>query len=95
MAKTYKLRVTETPEKGIVGYALAVPHNVGRHLPRGMEFSCELTEDGILFRPAGVTIEEENLPQWTRLAASDAQEDDELEAEEEAAEEAAGAAVAA
>jgi hypothetical protein len=66
--KTYKIRKFQNGKnkKGdpFINYSLTIPSNVAESLPEDITFSCELTEDGILFRPASPESESVNLPSW-------------------------------
>jgi hypothetical protein len=48
--------------------ALNVPAHIARHLPDGMQFAVELIDDGILYRPVGITAEPADLPDWVTAA---------------------------
>lgn len=54
-----KLRVFE--QNGKRYYSLGIPAEIGRQLPDGVNYSCEVTDDGLLFRPAP---ENPRPPKW-------------------------------
>jgi len=66
--KKYKIRQFRNGKRQdgtpFVNYSLTVPSHVGRELPADMEFYCELTDEGILFRPVAHREEAEALPAW-------------------------------
>ena len=45
-----KLRVFE--QNGKRYYSLGIPAEIGRQLPENVHYECEVTEDGLLFRPS-------------------------------------------
>ena len=55
MAKTYRIRRfrngTNSQNEPFLNYSLTVPSMIGRDLPENLKFTCELTEEGILYRP--------------------------------------------
>lgn len=64
--RTYKIRKNAAGTKGRqVVYRLTVPPEIARNLPDDVEFSVELTEDGILYRPV-VEPAEPELPSWAK-----------------------------
>lgn len=69
-AKTYKIRKFQNGrnQKGetYTNYSLTVPGPIAEHLPTEMSFTCELTEDGILFKPAHSQEESIELPSWAK-----------------------------
>src|SRR3982751_4327455 len=67
-AKTYKIRrfINGKNSKGepFVNYSLTIPSPIALRLPRSMQFACELTDEGILFRPMSPEEEALALPDW-------------------------------
>lgn len=65
----YKIRKFEsgTSKTGssYVNYSVTIPREVAEKLPKDVEYECELTEDGILFRPSAQKQESE-LPKWAK-----------------------------
>ena len=66
MAKTYKIRKFKSGERkdgsAFWNFALTVPTDIAEKLSDNMKFTCELTDDGLLFKPAN--NEEVELPDW-------------------------------
>lgn len=67
--KTYKVRTFKNGQRKsgepFLNYSLTIPTNIARELPDDMKFYCELTEDGILFRPVDEESDSsKNLPAW-------------------------------
>lgn len=69
--KTYKIRkfVNGRRKTGepFTNYSLTIPVQIAEKLPDGIRFTCELTDEGILFRPA-VRVEDDaiSLPSWAK-----------------------------
>lgn len=69
--KTYKIRKFQNGKrkdgKPFINYSLTIPTPIAKELPSDMKFYCQLTEDGILFRPVengnGDTVD---LPAWAK-----------------------------
>lgn len=65
----YKVRQFESgsSKQGnkFVNYSITIPRSVAENLPDNALFECELTEDGILFRPTEARAEKP-LPSWTK-----------------------------
>ena len=66
---TYKIRTFKNGKRKsgepFLNYSLTIPTSIAKELPSDMKFYCDLTGDGILFRP--VPAEEEgtsSLPDW-------------------------------
>lgn len=84
--KTYKIRsfqngAAKSTGKGFQNYSITIPAHIAEALPAGMTFAPELTEDGLLFRPAVPEAEQVVLPAW---AANGSHSNDEAPAEPEA-----------
>jgi hypothetical protein len=66
--KLYKIRKFKSGNrqdgKAFWNYALTVPANVAEHLSNDLKFACELTDEGILYKP--VRDEEVELPDWAQ-----------------------------
>lgn len=66
--RTYKIRSFSNGKnrKGdpFVNYSLTIPSHIAEKLPREMQFYCELTPDGLLFRPVPPDQEQVVLPPW-------------------------------
>ena len=45
-------------------YALTVPTEIAEQLPKGMQYTCEATDEGLLFRPVTGKPEKPKLPEW-------------------------------
>jgi hypothetical protein len=69
----YKIRKFEsgTSKSGssYVNYSVTIPREVAEKLPKDVAYECELTEDGILFRPSAQKQETE-LPTWAKDAGN-------------------------
>ena len=56
MPRTYKVRsfVNGRSKAGqpFVNYSLTIPTDIARHLPDDVAFTCEVTDEGVLYRPA-------------------------------------------
>lgn len=55
-----KIRVFE--QRGKRYYSLGIPVEIGRRLPEDVVYECELTDDGLLFRP--VKTKPPPRPRW-------------------------------
>jgi hypothetical protein len=69
--KTYKIRTFRNGKRKsgepFLNYSLTIPTNIARELPEDMRFYCDLTDEGILFRPvAEDEIDGANLPAWAK-----------------------------
>src|SRR5690349_24950543 len=68
--KTYKIRKFQNGKnkQGVpfINYSLTIPSAVAEALPEDMQFACELTEDGILFKPTASESEAVSLPTWAK-----------------------------
>ena len=63
------LRVQGRPREGYAAYTLTVPATICRLLPAalaGALFTCELTDDGILFRPLSAPNNSSAEPEWVK-----------------------------
>jgi hypothetical protein len=76
--RTYKIRSFSNGKnrKGepFVNYSLTIPSNIAEKLPKEMQFYCELTEDGLLFRPVPPESDQVVLPPWAVNGTEDAAE---------------------
>lgn len=76
--RTYKIRSFSNGKnrKGdpFVNYSLTIPSHIAEKLPREMQFYCELTEDGLLFKPVPPDQEQVVLPPWAVSENGDAAE---------------------
>lgn len=74
MSTSYKIRkfTNGKNSKGdpFTNYSLTVPAHVAKELPEDVTFSCELSEDGILFRPVAPQEAETTLPSWAKANGS-------------------------
>jgi hypothetical protein len=65
--RTYKIRKFANGKarsgQAFINYSLTIPSHIAERLPEDMQFSCELTDAGLLFRPVQPQIEVE-LPPW-------------------------------
>lgn len=68
-SRTYKIRkFTNGKSKGgaaFTNYSLTIPTPIAEKLPNDMRFECELTDEGILFRPVGAP-DAIDLPSWAK-----------------------------
>lgn len=66
--RTYKIRkFTNSRSKSgeaYINYSLTIPSAIAEKLPENIQFSCELTNEGILFKPAQPESEQVVLPDW-------------------------------
>jgi hypothetical protein len=63
--RTYKIRkFSNGNKKQFTNYSLTIPSAIAKELPKDMTFVCELTEEGILFRPSLPEEEAVTLPSW-------------------------------
>lgn len=66
--RTYKIRSFSNGKnrqgEPFVNYSLTIPSQIAEKLPREMQFYCELTPDGLLFRPVPPDQEQVVLPPW-------------------------------
>ena len=70
MSRTYKIRtfVNGKNKAGepFVNHSLTLPSDVAKLLPSDITFTCSLTDDGILFRPAIQATGQPAQPAWAR-----------------------------
>lgn len=70
MGRLYKVRRFQNGRnaKGepFMNYSLTIPTAIAEALPDEMRFSCELTEDGLLFRPGTGQETSVELPEWAK-----------------------------
>ena|SRR5436190_16863707 len=68
--KTYKIRKFQNGRnkdgQPFINYSLTIPTPIAEKLPADMQFACELTTEGILFRPADEEVEAVELPTWAK-----------------------------
>jgi hypothetical protein len=68
--RTYKIRkfANGKNRRGFpfINYSLTIPSQIAEQLPENMQFSCELTKDGLLFRPVSPEQEAVVLPEWAQ-----------------------------
>lgn len=73
MNRPYKIRKFQngknSQNKPFINYSLTIPSSIAEQLPEGMTFTCELNNDGILFRPANPDAEAVALPDWAKNGA--------------------------
>ena len=66
--RTYKIRSFSNGKnrrgQPFVNYSLTIPSHIAEKLPRDIQFYCELTGDGLLFRPVPPGEEQIELPPW-------------------------------
>jgi hypothetical protein len=64
---SYKLRKAFPNPGGTPHYSLSVPAAIGNilEIAKQTRFTCELTEDGLLFKPQAAA----NLPSWLNPAS--------------------------
>lgn len=51
-------------KNGYIAYSLTIPNHVAEVLPEDVQFSIELTDEGILYRPAQSVAETVDKPAW-------------------------------
>jgi hypothetical protein len=72
--KTYKIRKFQNGRNSagepFINFSLTIPTPIAEKLPKDMQFSCELTADGILFRPVEGSAEVVELPDWAKSEAN-------------------------
>jgi hypothetical protein len=70
MLKTYKIRSFKNGEnkegKPFMNYSITIPANIAEVLPNDVQFTVELTEDGLLFRKADAAEEAVTVPSWAQ-----------------------------
>jgi hypothetical protein len=69
--KAYKIRKFQngrnrTTGDPYVNYSLTIPTEIAEMLPEEMRYECELTPDGILFRPVESEEAKVTLPAWAQ-----------------------------
>lgn len=65
--KTFRLRIARRPGTDrISSVTLAVPLHLAELIPQDQEFVPELTDDGLLYRPAESPKIQEIAPTWAR-----------------------------
>lgn len=74
MSSAYKIRkISKASEKGdkkYVAASIGIPTEIADNIPDDMRFSCEPTEDGILFRPLTMApTAPADLPAWLAAKA--------------------------
>jgi hypothetical protein len=76
MLKTYKIRSFKNGQnkdgKPFMNYSITVPAKIAEVLPDDVQFSVELTEDGLLFRRAEVSSDDVTVPSWANGNGSSA-----------------------
>ena len=75
MSFIYKIRKFENGRskksgEAFVNYSLTVPSHIARELPEDVQFTVELSEDGILFRPATEEQLATQMPAWAANGAA-------------------------
>jgi hypothetical protein len=64
--KAYKIRRFQNGRSAsgepFMNYSITIPSVIAEKLPNDMRFECELTDEGLLFKP--VTGENVELPAW-------------------------------
>lgn len=69
-SRTYKIRKFQNGRnkdgEAFTNFSLTIPSAIAAKLPEDMLFECELTSEGILFRPAKSEAESIELPDWAR-----------------------------
>ena len=70
MLKTYRVRKFQNGKnkdgEPFINYSLTIPSPIAEKLPANMQYACELTDEGILFKPAEDAVEEVKLPTWAK-----------------------------
>jgi hypothetical protein len=68
--RTYKIRRFTNGQsrdgQKFTNFSLTIPAAIAEKLPVDMLFECELTEDGILFRPVQEPATTVELPSWAQ-----------------------------
>ncbi len=82
--KTYKIRKFQNGKnkngEPFLNFSLTIPSAIAEALPSDMQFSCELNDDGILFRPAKPDADAVSLPDWAQRSNGSAASEAEVEA---------------
>jgi hypothetical protein len=70
MARSYKVRRFQNGKNGsgdpFWNYSITIPTHIATELPADMQYICEVTKDGILFRPAESGEAPVELPEWAK-----------------------------
>lgn len=67
--RSYRIRASQAGANGTqTVYRLTVPPDIARQLDPTLEFTVELTDEGLLYRPADATAKEPELPSWAKGA---------------------------
>lgn len=68
--KTYKIRKFQNGKdknnKPFINYSLTIPSHIAEKLPESATYACEVTNEGILFRPATQSEEQVTIPEWAK-----------------------------
>lgn len=59
-ARAYRVRVAKAGERTV--YSIAIPDNIGEHIPEDTRFVPEWHEDGVLYRQVNATAGD--VPEW-------------------------------
>lgn len=72
MSRTYKIRRFQNGKnsrgEAFINYSLTIPTHIAEKLPKDMQYTCEVDEDGIHFRPAASETRDVELPAWAQAA---------------------------
>jgi len=70
MLKTYKIRSFKNGEnkegKPFMNYSITVPAKIAEVLPDDVQFTIELTDEGLLFKRAEVQDDSVTVPNWAK-----------------------------
>jgi hypothetical protein len=70
MARSYKIRKFQNGRnsKGDAfwNYSLTIPTDIATKLPMDRQYTCELTKEGILFKPVETEAPPVELPAWAQ-----------------------------
>lgn len=58
--RTYKLLRNHNGRS----YHISVPTEIAKDLPKGVVYTCHLTEEGILYKPEKINPQTSDLPNW-------------------------------
>jgi hypothetical protein len=56
-------------DEPFLNYSLTVPSQIVEMIPDDIQFTVELTEDGILYRPETVESKPQEIPSWAKNGA--------------------------
>lgn len=66
----YKIRRITKEDGSLITASLGIPNEIAAELPSDVRFDVELTDEGILFRPAAARVSPTERPKWLDDATS-------------------------